>query len=61
MVPSVETQLETARKFAKNQQLAEAENAYRGILESNTASNSITAGVQENALYELAKLYQQHK
>lgn len=61
MSTSIENQLKSARKYAKDQQLAEAESAYRGILESTTTSSATVVEAQEHALYELAKLYQEHK
>lgn len=60
MGASIETQLDSARSFVKNQQLAEAESAYRNILQSPPGTSTNAIATQETALYELGKLYQEH-
>lgn len=61
MTQKIEEQLQFAREFAKNQQLAESESTYRSILQTPAQHNSIIIATQETALYELGKLYQEHK
>lgn len=54
-------ELENARKLAQGQKLAEAEAAYRALLEKPAGSNEKAIQVQEQGLYELGKLYRDHK
>jgi hypothetical protein len=61
MSESIQAELEAARKLAKADKLAEAENAYRGLLEKSVGSNEKAIQVQEHALYELGKLYRDHR
>lgn len=61
MSESIQAQLETARKLIKTEKLAEAENAYRTLLEKSAGSDEKAIQAQEQALYELGKLYRDHK
>lgn len=61
MSESIQAELETARKLAKSDKLTEAENAYRGLLEKSAGSNEKAIQAQEQALYELGKLYRDHR
>lgn len=61
MSEALNKKLESARAYAKNQQLAEAESTYRAILQTPAESDTKIIAIQENALYELGKLYQEHK
>lgn len=53
--------LETARSFAKDGQLADAESAYRTLLQKPAGTDEKAVQIQELALYELGKLYCDHK
>lgn len=61
MSESIQAQLETARKLIKAEKLAEAESAYRTLLEKSAGSDEKAIQAQEQALYELGKLYRDHK
>lgn len=56
-------ELESARTLATANKLAEAEFAYRNLLETPLppANNEKAIQIQEQALYELGKLYCDHK
>lgn len=53
--------LDIAREFSKANKLAEAEAAYRGLLEKSAQKDEKAVQIQELALYELGKLYCDHK
>lgn len=55
------TELENARQLAQAQKLAEAEAAYRTLLEKTAGSDEKAIQIQEQGLYELGKLYRDHK
>lgn len=59
--PPTNDELEAARKFAAAEQLAEAEVAYRSLLEKPAGKDEKAVQIQEQALYELGKLYRDHK
>lgn len=57
----ISVEFENARKLAQAQNLAEAELAYRNLLEKPAGSDEKAIQVQEQGLYELGKLYRDHK
>ena len=61
MSPPTDSELENARKLATADKLAEAEAAYRSLLEKPAGNNEKAIQVQELGLYELGKLYRDHK
>lgn len=61
MSESLQSELENARKLVSSGKLAEAESLYREILQKPAGSNEKAIQVQEQGLYELGKLYRDHK